>query len=359
MRGLCFEIWFNPSQPDGVLMSAGKKGVLELAIVDHKYRVTIEGKQFDSLSSDHQVKLDVWNHVALNLEMTSKSIELYHNAAKILETPAVHMDLKEIGKDIIQVAKEFEGRLTEVRVWSRVRSMEDIKANMTVPLSIVSEQGEMVIININRTGTDGKPKSRLNSVEVNFDFGDINMTPTEGGFDNWNFNPEDIKDPQQEPEIVNQSKPIDTKRKFSEQIPMAKQPKKRGNSPQSAMIKPNKAGEEPLRPEKREEVATKSAEMTINQPDFPKNEIEMPNLFSKHFFLSSLQLTDEVEHLLKIQFSNISSQSIFIQNLSGLLLKLVKYFRHLYLKDVFDRPLELVNALFLLLKEVACTYSES
>lgn len=158
----------------------------------------------------HSISTDTWNHFALSLHPVEGLIDMFHNGKPVLSQSEVQFSLKKLGKSSLMVTPDFQGKVTEIRLWKRRKNEEDIKANMSTPLSIVSEKTALVIINIKKPGDTKNKEENTEEApqpDFNFDFG-LDATGTEG--DAWDIPPPDQPDsPSQTEKTMKKDKKTD------------------------------------------------------------------------------------------------------------------------------------------------------
>ncbi len=359
---------------------------------------------------DHIIKNDVWNHLALSLNAKDKTVRLFHNGKMIVNLDDVEVNLKKIGKTSLMICPEFTGRITEIRLWKKAKDIDDVKSNMTTPLSIVSEQTAMIIISIKKP-TDSKTKQPEDTSmnNVGFDFGSvIDVQPKDdgGGFDNWNFGspstnptPEDdwgnksskVKSPD-----IKESKK-DSFQAENDQISMKRTTMKlnKQDSPVALTTLPNVASEPSglisgpnneahpeanawgisiskptslgsdsdgwglksaptqIRPSKEiKDTDNLSGKSGSNKGYLDQSQNKQWSLFQNKRFQPAMYFDENIEHLFNSQFNTADNPNAFQQKLSSLLLNVVKKCRGLYLHEDYENAIKLVDRVFMLFKNV-------
>lgn len=322
LKSFSFEVWFNPTEEKGILLSSSD-GNLMLMYRQGKFTIIVNKHKLTP-DVDHGIKLHSWNHVCLSLNAQDKWIRLFHNGKQVLTVSPLDFSIKKIGKNHLLIAPEFKGRLTEIRLWKRAKELEDVKSNLSIPLSIVSEQAAVIIISINNPGDKSTAGPAITQSD-NFDFCDLGLDNTNSGeYDNWNFD-------------TSQSQVSISSEKEGLEIPVSSGDDGWGIAP------PKEPGVSP-----KEEVFTPKDSLALRQEQADT----IMSVFGKFKFLSSLSTNDSLESLYQSQFSSLSNQSAFLQRLSSLLLATVKKSRSSYLRDDFDSAVHLVDKVFSLVKEV-------
>lgn len=323
LKSFTFEIWFCPREEKGILLSSSD---CSLMLMYRSGRFScIVNKNKLAPETEHRVKLNCWQHVCLSLNPKEKRASLFHDGKLLLSAENIDFTLKKVGKQHLLVAPEFKGSLTEVRLWRRAKEIDDVKANINVPLSVVSEKGAAVIITVKRPSDSPQ---NFTGLQEDFDFGDLGLgdgdTSLSGPSDNWNFGD------------------------FSSRA---------GNEGQESFIDSGiaekKIGGDNDRwgiSGPKEEVITPKDSLALRQ----EQSETIISLFGKFKFLPTLSSNDSLESQYQSQFSSISNQSAFLQKLSSLYLLTIKKSRSSYLRDDFDSALHLIEKIFSLVKEVFC-----
>ncbi len=119
--------------PDG-----GNKVKFELYLMeeDHKLSGGFYDSSWHSVSSDSGFPMNEWVHVAASY--AGESIKLYQNGNLIQESDNLNVPLPTTGSgwriggrhDYSNPSDLWKGKITEVRIWNRVCSTDDIQANM-------------------------------------------------------------------------------------------------------------------------------------------------------------------------------------------------------------------------------------
>jgi Concanavalin A-like lectin/glucanases superfamily len=341
VKEFCFEMWFNTSSSTGNLLYAGD-GKIKLYFKDGKISCTVN-KQDIPIDTSHEVRRDVWTHIALSLNVKEKSVCVYLDGKAILNKLGVNINIKKLGHDYLAVASQFEGKVTEIRFWKRAKNFEEVKSNMRTPLSVVGDESVMVVINIKKPGNEGPQTIPIGS-DIDFDFGDINVIPETRGVDNWNFEAPDEwvnkEQPTDEPRVESKSSVKDQKKeslKSKRELPIQQ------NNPQSHNSsnfnqETSKIAQTPK--------ALISPPVQIHHPIAPQP------IFSGLTFLKSIQILDPIDSQYTSLFASITDQHAFLHGISSLLLNIVKKSRYLYFKDDFESALRLVDRVFELTKDV-------
>jgi len=111
---------------DGIL---GAPGVLDMNFADAKFRVWVGGTIHDAIIAKKNIVADVWTHVAVTRDATGK-FRLYQNGeldtdqSKAAPQPFEHCRI-----GWTSPARGTSGWLTEYRVWNRLRTAEEIRAD--------------------------------------------------------------------------------------------------------------------------------------------------------------------------------------------------------------------------------------
>lgn len=357
---------------------------------------------------DHTIKNGTWTHVAVSLSSKDKTVRLFNNGKMIVNLSDVEVNLKKIGKTSLMVFPEFTGRITEIRLWKRAKDLEDVKSNMTTPLSIVSEQTAMIIISI-KNPNDLKSKTAENALgnDTGIDFGNINdVQPKDtAGFDNWNFgsganaiseddwgngtqktkvheknenrkasagHEKEQRSPKSKTTLTEKVQPLVQKsttsdhNKFSE--PLVKGPSNDTpveenawgiNIPEQQPTKVEIDGwgikVEPTEIQPKLEAwenASPPKELKVTSEKTTPNPSRGWTLFKSRQFQPAMYFDENVDHYFASQFTSVENPNAFQQKLSSLLLNVVKKCRTLYLREDFSGALKLVDQVFKLFKDV-------
>jgi len=111
---------------DGIL---GAPGVLDMNFADAKFRVWVGGTVADAIIAKKNIVADVWTHVAVTRDAAGK-FRLYQNGeldtdqSKTAPQPFEHCRI-----GWTSPARGTAGWLTEYRVWNRLRTAEEIRAD--------------------------------------------------------------------------------------------------------------------------------------------------------------------------------------------------------------------------------------
>lgn len=300
LKGFCFEIWFKSIQDKGVLFSTADEKLM-LMFKNGKFTLIVNKAKITS-DIDRQAMPGSWSHVAFSLNPKEKSATLMAGGKVLLHQDDVDFSLKKTGRSSLIVVPQFVGSITEVRFWKRSRGLEEIKASLRVPLSIVNDRSSVVVIDIQKPMNRGQLPPAQD--EKAFDFGDVAATVVDNS--DWKFEGFgggwSVSDKPAE-RLVVESK-IDDSAKFD-----------RSNDRQG-------------------------------QPVFDR-------LFAGHVYADTLiSQADNFDSSLALTFSTLSNPNAFIQRLSSCFIAAVKRCRSFYLRDEFQASMDPFDRLFEGLRQV-------
>ena len=371
VKQFCFEVWFMPSAEKGILLSTHDEMII-LMFKSMKY-VLMVNKQKVSIEN-HSIEINKWNNVSLSLNGSSQELALHHNGKKISDTKeGVDINLKKITKNVLMVIPQFSGRISEVRMWKRVRSTDEVVENLHTPLSIVNEKTSVVIININnRKKVDKETEGGKEIGEI-----DIGGISDKNDDDMWNFDlPPTDGNNDVKPVSLAQSK-VDKKREesggfdvdpvksFKEEVERS-QSKERMDEEQDGEEREKEVGEERKGGEDQQgfDIVASGQEVEDNgwgfsipqdnkvkqdQPSDNKLDLDEFNKYDKkaQSIFKDSQFNDSMySHIDSIDFeiySKTFDSNTMIQKLSSVCSSTVKNMRALYLSDRFSESLALCD----------------
>ena len=346
-----------------------KKG--KYTCIFNKHKIVPEG--------DYYVDTEVWNHLAISIQPKDKSVLIVHNGQTIYNSSEIEVSLQKLGKTTLMICPEFSGKITEVRMWKRAKDAEEIRSNQTTPLSIVSEQSAMVIINLKKPG-EVKNKQAEPVNDADFNIGNIvDVQPQESaGFDNWNFGapspavdsndnwgisqPSDVRQSENATEVhVKEDSALKAEqKKLTEEIDPKSPPLKHSPQLQSKPVKESSPSNS-FKPDFTIE------DNSANDPDDPwqipkqqphsnkpiETSPKTSGLFKKHQFAASVTQIPAYHSKVTSILEDLDNQSNLLQRLSSELLVAAKACRSLNAKELYDEACAVTDVVFSSVKNVS------
>jgi len=145
--GVTVELWFLSranSWPCTVgfcaVWSISNRG-LGLALLARDKQSIAVGDEYLWRDTNAKINTEQWNHVAVTANFPAKKATLYLNGKKMWETHELDGNFYGnffIGGPPSTSEKNFHGMLDEVKIWRRILSESEIRANMNRPLDLVN-----------------------------------------------------------------------------------------------------------------------------------------------------------------------------------------------------------------------------
>lgn len=400
LKAFTFEVWFYSQFDKGILLSTSDESLM--VMFKNRRYVVFTGQTKMVPDIDIPIDIEDWNHIALCIDTVAKQLFLYHNGRLILKRSDLDVNIKNIGKGTLMIAPQFTGRMTELRLWKKAKDEEQVRGNLTTPLSIVNEQAAVVIVNIKRPVLDKtKRQSTVEEAKIsstptveeaehpafagsmNFDFG----APMESGDhqdNNWGFGLTltEVEDTQNWGAAATEALDHPTlkteeHKDFGSFIPEPPQPTDSissawgldpppqphtNHSEELPSDHPSLKVASPLLTHDNPTTSPRSGFQDSQPPTSkPSPDLKKPQgiidgkIFSGIKYNSNMYYTESIENMLASQFNSLANQSAFIQKFISLYLNVVKRVRGHYLKDEYDTSLHLLDRLLTSTKEVPTT----
>lgn len=363
LTGFCFEAWMWLGDSQAVFLYSQAK--LEFLYDGSVFRLVVEQREVAS-TRPTKLKLHQWHHIAVSISEEENSVDILLNGETVFNNSEMASSLEDFCNHPVQFFPNFNGRFTEVRLWSKARELSEIRDNMTTPLSIAVEEEPLIIFNIKKPG-EKRDSVAAQADDFGFDFGDINPVADDQAEVRWDFDadttPTDKKDEKEPAEVINQKtdhKAVDEKNGMNDVRKEGNLTKTENVVKETEESKPLQVIAEPIKVntaffEERsafveEKPQTNVKEDTQVQDDTPR--VNLVSLFKHHKFVPALSASDNVESLVAALFQVNADVSAFLAGLSSILLKAVKRCRACYLNDDFEGANLIVALVFRQFHEV-------
>lgn len=303
---IAFEIWLKPDgAARATLLQAGQS-----------FRLTIDGTTLSVLANgqttekklaiDQSLKPGVWRHLAVNL---GSKLEVLIDCELVLSLKC-ETTWEETYQSELVFCQEFVGSFTEIRLWKKSRTLEQIKEFMRTPLEIVAEQEEKAEIQIN---FERKPLAGTVATQVqkkDWEIGSPETIKKDDGL--WSFG---SPNPNVMEKVEFTAKP--------KHDPLAPRPKSKGPEPEPTPLK----------------------------PDVEPDTILFQDLFKGHQFVPALLTSENTSKELEQLFKVNRVPSEFIKAVSLHLVKQVKNIRTQYLQGDYSGALRSCEEIFVHIKK--------
>jgi hypothetical protein len=142
LQKLSVEIWVKPSKEDFWIAKIGKE--VEIKCQKLAIQIEVDNKtiKLAKVQSDGSLSIVMkkWTHVAVVFEPKESTITLYINSVLSFQAKPVIFKLPKVPSSL-EIGDPGKGvEFTEVRLWRKELSQEEVKENLRMPLEIVAEK---------------------------------------------------------------------------------------------------------------------------------------------------------------------------------------------------------------------------
>ena len=142
------EMWIKAYTINGFLF---QKDNFNILLENGKLLFVYENKVISPLkASEYAFLCDSWNHIAIVFRRKEKQMKILLNC-EVISIYSVGV-IEGIGSkgDIILGNANFDGEITEFRIWNQALPIKIIKDNYKSPLAILTENKKKILMKINK-----------------------------------------------------------------------------------------------------------------------------------------------------------------------------------------------------------------
>jgi len=153
-----------------------KKDNLNISLENGKIIFVYADKVIAPIKSNNYLFLcDSWNHFSIIFRKKEKQLKILLNCEVILIYSVGEMDGIGSKGDIIFGNSQFDGEMTEIRIWNQALPIKCLKDNYKSPLALLAENKKKILMKINKQdggkkkgfgkfGVDKKTTGAVNSI---------------------------------------------------------------------------------------------------------------------------------------------------------------------------------------------------
>lgn len=147
-RHFTIEIWIRPYSLTTRLL---KKDSLDIGIENGDMLIKHRGKALAfKKQGDLSIATDTWQHLGISYRRRIRKLTVYKNCELLGETDlTLDENISKTGSVIIG-NEQYDGEITEIRLWNQAIPVKFLKENMKCPLSILSESKRKIKTRINK-----------------------------------------------------------------------------------------------------------------------------------------------------------------------------------------------------------------
>lgn len=148
------EFWAKINSIDNTILL---KDTLYLEIQNNNFCLKYSNKLIPyNKVSEYKISFDTWTHLAISYQKKSGKMCLYYNCEPILNFMLNISDDFGIKGDLIFGNGNFDGELTEIKVWKEALPQKFLRENYKSPLPILADNKKKLRMKINKQEKDRK-----------------------------------------------------------------------------------------------------------------------------------------------------------------------------------------------------------
>ena len=166
------EFWTKINSIDNTIFI---KDTLNLEIQNNNFCLKYMNKLIPyNKISEYKISFDTWVHLAVTYKKKSSKIILYYNCEEILNFIVNLTEEVALKGDLIFGNGNFDGEITEIRIWKEELPQKFLRENFKSPLPILADNKKKIRMKINKQEKDKKmdvgrnPSSNSNKIYLFF-----------------------------------------------------------------------------------------------------------------------------------------------------------------------------------------------